>query len=486
MDAGHRSLSRRAFLEKGTLALLALPAAASLAGQHRGIDRDNLRKLRSKLHGQLIAPGDPGYDTARRIWNFRFDPDPAAIVRCADPSDVARAIAFARQERVSAAVRSGGHSQAGYSGGDGGIVIDLSRMKHIRVDAAKRTVRAGPSLTVREFDTAVQAHGLVTPMGQCPGPGIGGLTLGGGWGSLAGLYGATCDNVLEAEVVTADGRVLRASASENEDLFWGICGGAGNFGAVTALQYRLYPLRQVTAGWLRYPLAQARDVLRSYRDFTTTAADQLASQIGIAKPPDGEPALSLFVFHPGDAKTAERDLKPLLSLGRPSTDTIKRMSYLDAQADVFGPSAWGVSSYMRSGQLPELTDDLLRRLVEEPPPAQASVGIGQHHGAIARRPLNANAFPLRSPGFMYVLACGWQGHAVPQEAEAWLDRMWAFAEPLTRGVNLNMLDVEPAQRTRDAFGGNYARLAQLKREYDPENFFHLDANIQPAAAAEAH
>ncbi|HLK12386.1 MAG TPA: FAD-binding oxidoreductase [Candidatus Binatia bacterium] len=487
-----KGISRRRFLAAGARAGAAL-GLGSLAGcWPRGtgrrdgaaaaarVDPAALGGLRDSLHGRLLTPADAEYEAARRIWNFRFDPHPIAIARCADAADVARAIEFARRRQLPATIRSGGHSQAGYTAGDGALVVDLGAMKRVEIDEVRRIARAGPGLTRLELETALQERGLVTAMGQCADVGIGGLTLGGGEGVLAGRYGAVCDNVVAAEVVTADGRVLRASAEENPDLLWGVCGGAGNLGAVTALEYRLYPLREVVAGWLRWPVTRAHDVLRSYRDFARSAPDELWTEVAVSRFDGDEPSLGIFVFHSGDPKRAERDVARLRSFARPAADTIVRRSYLDGQAAAGFPVAWGLSSYQRSGFLPELTDELLAALVAEQPPKEADVWLAHLHGAISRRPPDHNVYPIRRPGFTLWFEADWEGAAEPRAAIAWVDRMWALAQPLTRGVYVNMLDVEPEERTRAAFGPNYARLAALKRRYDPENFFRMNANVRPA------
>jgi|GEM_PF-3807063 len=315
-------LSRREFITTTTLSLLAL-AQPGLARGHGGhahrsqfvsaghgipasgkTEPDALQKLAAKLHGYIITPSDAYYDAARQVWNARFDRRPGAIVRCADADDVARTIEFARKYNIEAAVRSGGHSQAGFSTIDGGIVIDLSEMKRVEVDPVWRLARAQPGITRVEFERATQRHGLVTAMGQCQDVGLGGLVLGGGEGVLAGKYGAACDNVLEAEIVLADGRIVRASRSDNPDLLWGTCGGAGNLGVVTELSFQLYPLREATAGWFWYPFAQARDVMRGYRDFTRSTPDELTTELTVMRPEGPELMVGIFVFHADPARAS--------------------------------------------------------------------------------------------------------------------------------------------------------------------------------------
>jgi FAD/FMN-containing dehydrogenase len=455
--------------------------AASAAERVTGaaaIDRQALRKLANTLHGRVITPADGEYNTARQVWNARFDRHPAAIIRCTDSDDVARCVDFARQRNILASVRCGGHSQAGLSVCDGGIVIDLSRMKKIEVDPKRRIARAQPGLTRVEFEHATQKYGLVTAMGQCQDVGIGGLTLGGGEGVLAGKHGVACDNVIESRIVLADGRIMRASHSEHPDLLWGICGGAGNLGAVTELHFELYPLREVIAGWIWYRFHQARDVLRSYRDFTRSVPDELSTELSVQRPVDGNVMVGIFVFH-CEPDHAERDLARARKLGRVVRESVRRQSYLEGQAAAGFPVWWGWSSYQRSGFVPEITDELLYAVAETPPPQKADLWFAHLHGAISRRPMDFNAYHQRRPGFTFWAEADWKG-AKPHEAVAWVDQLWKVARPATNGVYVNMLDVEPG-REREAYGVNYERLAQLKRKYDPDNFFRMDVNVKPVA-----
>ncbi|HZO83563.1 MAG TPA: FAD-binding oxidoreductase [Candidatus Binataceae bacterium] len=475
--------TRREVLRTGALAGVAVAAGISslppdYAAARAPIDPAALKKLGRRLKGQLIRAGDPGYDAARRVWNFRFDPRPAAIVRCAEGDDVSRCVDFARRHEVVASVRSGGHSQAGLSVCNGGIVIDLSHMKRIAVDPRRAIARAEPGLTRIEFERTTQKHGLVTAMGQCQDVGIGGLVLGGGEGVLAGTHGAACDNVVGSRIVLADGRAVQADREHGADLLWGICGGAGNLGAVTELTLRLYPLHEAVAGWIWYPLTQARDVLRAYRGFAAgSTPDALWTEINLTRPDDRELMLGVFVFH-GDSQRAEEDLARVRKLGRPLKESVKRQPYLDAQAAAGFPVWWGWSSYQRSGFVPEITDELIGAIVEMPPPPAADLWFAHLHGEISRRPLDFNAYHQRRPGFTFWAEADWQG-AEPREAVAWVDRIWKVAKPATDGVYVNMLDVEPG-REKEAYGPNYERLARLKAKYDPDNFFRMNVNVTPA------
>jgi FAD/FMN-containing dehydrogenase len=474
--------TRREFIKASALSLFALSkpwivSAAQPRSSAEPVDPQALRALGRKLNGRVITPADEQYDSARRVWNFRFDRRPAAIVECAGAGDVARAVDFARQHKVLASIRSGGHSQAGWSVCDGGLVIDLSRMKKVAIDPARRVARAEPGITRVEFERATQKHGLVTAMGQCQDVGLGGLVLGGGEGALMGSYGAACDNVTAAQIVLADGPVLTASHDHNPGLLWGICGGAGNLGAVTELTFQLYPLREAVAGWLWYPFARTRDVMRAYRDFARSYPDEVFTSLNIARPDDREPMAGIYFFD-SNPDRAEKDLAALRKIGSAARDTIKRRGYLDAQAAAGFPVVWGWSSYQRSGFAPEITDQLIEVISSSPPPRGADLWFAHLHGEISRRPIDFNAYHQRRPGFTFWAEADWKG-AEPTAAIEWVNRLWKIAQPSTDGVYVNMLDVEP-DRTREAYGANYARLAQLKAKYDPDNFFRMNVNVKPA------
>jgi FAD/FMN-containing dehydrogenase len=474
--------TRREFIKASAISLLALSkpwiaSAAQPSPAAEPIDPHALRALAAKVHGSVITPADKQYDSARRVWNFRFDRRPAAIVECAGAGDVARAVDFARRHKILASVRSGGHSQAGWSVCDGGLVIDMSQMKKIEIDTAGRIARAEPGITRVEFERATQKYGLVTAMGQCQDVGLGGLVLGGGEGALAGTHGAACDNVVAAQIVLADGQILRTSHEQNPGLLWGICGGAGNLGAVTELTFQLYPLREAVAGWLWFPFARARDVMRAYRDFTRSSPDTIFTSLDIARPGDGDPMAGIYFFDSSPA-SAEKDLVALRKIGRAARDTIKRRSYLDAQAAGGFPVVWGWSSFQRSGFAPEITDQLIDAISASPPPHDADLWFAHLHGEISRRPVDFNAYHQRRPGFTFWVEADWKG-AEPAQAVAWVDQIWKVARPATDGVYVNMLDVEPG-REHEAYGANYARLALMKAKYDPDNFFRMNVNVKPA------
>ena len=357
------------------------------------------RMLGSDLRGTVIYPGDVGYDAARTVFNGMIDRRPLAVVRCAAPSDVVRCVELARRHDLPLTVRGGGHSVAGNAVREGAVMLDLSGMKAVQVDPEARTVRAEPGLTLAEFDQATHGFGLATTLGVVSVTGIAGLTLGGGLGWLNGRYGLACDNLISADVATADGRLLRASAAENEDLFWGIRGGGGNFGVVTSFEYQLHPVDRVLAGRLTYPLGAAARVLRFYDDFVSSAPDELSTAVSLAMSPTGEPVVSIAFCYCGPVDEGERVLRPLRTFHAPAEDVIQPLPYpvLQRALDEGFPS--GRLHYWKSGWLRHLTEAAITTLMEflpQMPSSVSSVGLQRMHGAASRVPSTATAFAARS------------------------------------------------------------------------------------------
>jgi hypothetical protein len=344
-------------------------------------------ELGSGLRGEVVFPGDRGYDTARAVFNGMIDRRPLAVIRSLDASDVVGCITFARRLDLPLSVRGGGHSVAGNAVRDGAVMLDLSGMKALRVDPATRTVRAEPGLTLGEFDRATQAFGLATTLGVVSTTGIAGLTLGGGLGWLNGRYGLACDNLISADVATADGQLLRASANENEELFWSIRGGGGNFGVVTSFEYQLHPVDLVLAGGLSYPLDMAPRVLRYYDDFVKAAPDELSTAASLGLTPAGEPTVSIAVCYCGPIDEGERVLRPLRTFQSPVDDAIQPMPYtvLQSARDEGFPS--GRLHYWNSGWLRDVTDGAIKTLMQflpQMPSSASGVGLQQLHGAASR------------------------------------------------------------------------------------------------------
>lgn len=442
-----------------------------------------IEELEAHLTGQLIRPSDAAYEQARQLWNGRIDKYPALIVRCRTAEDVVLAVNFAREHRLTVAVRGGAHNSNGFATVDNGLVIDLSQMKGITVDPASRTARAEPGLTFGEFSRALQAYGLGTTTGICAGTGISGATLGGGIGWLMGKYGLAIDNVLSIELVTADGQLLKASAEENADLFWGLRGGGGNFGVVTAFEYRLYPLGQVLAGMVIHPLSNAREVLRFYSAFSQATPDELTVYAFVATVPDVGPAVIIMACYFGDdLAEGERLLAPVRQFGPPLVDLIQPMAYPDVLALIDPIAPDGRNYYQPGYSVKVLSDEFIDTMVEwaKKMTSPFSAFLIHHvHGAATRVAPDATAFALREPHYIVMHDAAWdEGPAEPhlEWVRASLAAMQRFAMP---GLYVNFIVGEKEEAVRDSYRGNYERLAVLKRKYDPTNFFRSNQNVKP-------
>lgn len=460
-------------------------------------ERTILSSLRSALQGRVIAPGDSGYDESRQVFNAMHDKRPAAIARCESAADVVAAVNVARQNALRIAVRSGGHSVAGLSVCDDGLVIDLAGLKRIDVDAGTRTARAGGGVLWGEFDAATQQHGLHTPGGRVTTTGVGGFTTGGGYGWTSSKFGLTCDNLVSAEVVLADGRVVTASERENRDLFWGLRGGGGNFGIVTEFEYRLHPLGPIVlAGLMLWPVERAGKVLRAWRDYVDRAPDELSTAcVVLTAPPEpfvpepmkGKVALAILGMYVGDPAEGTKVMQPLKDLA-PAVDLIQPMPYTAFQALLDPTAPKGHRSYWRGEYLQELSDDAIETFVRHAPdlaaggaPLSAMVifRIGQGVASIADA---ATAFSHRDAAYLLHPITMWQQPADDARliagARAFCDAMRPFA---TGGAYLNFT---PEERVRDAYGAaKYDRLVALKDRYDRDNVFQLNQNIKPSEKA---
>lgn len=434
---------------------------------------------------EILRPGDADYDDARRIHNGLIDKRPALIARCRSTADVVAAVGRARAVGLEISVRGGGHNVAGRAVTAGGLMIDLSPMKDIVVDTRARTARAQPGLTWGEFNTATAAHGLATTGGVVSTTGISGLTLGGGFGWLQGKYGLTVDNLLAAEVVTADGEVIEASANVNADLFWALRGGGGNFGVVTSFTYRLHPVTTVLGGPTAFPLADAAVVIDGYRRLTSEAPDELGVQCGLLTGPDGATKVAaLVVCHCGELDQAWADIGLVRELGTPLLDGVGPQSYLDRNAQLDGDFPAGALNYWKSAFFEELSDAATRVLVErfEQCPSSMSLCILEHMGGAATRvPSDATAYPHREPGHNLLILSQWTDPAETEPNIAWTRETFEALQPYMADRRyVNYLSDDDAGYTRDAYGANYERLVEVKRRYDPENVFHLNQNIDPS------
>jgi hypothetical protein len=453
------------------------------------VSRSALDALGAHLQGRLVRPEDADYDAVRTVFNGMIDRRPVAIVRCADHGDVARGIAFAREHDLVLSVRGGGHSVAGNAVCDGGIMLDLSPLRRLQVDPVGRTARAGAGLTLGELDRGTQEHGLATPLGVMSGTGIAGLTLGGGLGWLNGRYGLACDNLVAAEVVTADGDLLHVGPEEHPDLHWALRGGGGNFGVVTQFSYRLHPVGPVLAGGLAYPWARAEDVLRFHDDLLRTAPDELSTAVSLGVDPTGQPSVGIAVCWCGEPDAGERVLAPLRAVGPPLADTIGTTSYVAWQSapDVGFPT--GRLHHWKSGYLRQLTaaavDTLLEHVPRMPSPL-SGVGLQHLHGAAGRVAPEATAFPHRADQYDFLVLSQWEDPEESGRNVAWTRGLFEAMTPhLQDAVYVNNLGTEGPDRVRAAYGANLPRLAAVKRTYDPANVFRLNQNIGPDSAPPA-
>jgi hypothetical protein len=448
------------------------------------ISESAVQRLREWHRGPTFRPGEQGYDAARTLPNAMIDRRPAVIARCAGTADVIACVRFAREHEVLVSVRGGGHSIAGKSVCDGGLMLDLSAMKGIRVDPARRTVRAETGLNLGEFDRETQAFGLATTLGVVPAVGIAGLTLGGGWGNLHAKYGLAIDNVIGADVVTADGRLLTANASENQDLFWGLRGGSGNFGVVTSLEYRLHEVGPVFGGAVFYPAAKAQEVLHFWREFAASSPDELVTQGGSFNLPDGVPVFAVAGCYCGAVSEGEKVLKPLRAFGSPLADQFGAMSYLQIQSmfEPFFPP--GRQVYTKSNFIRSMSDEAINGLVEyvnKSPSRYTFAPMIEHwHGAATRVPVTDTAFPHRQYSWNMLAWSQWESASDSEKNIRWTRECCAALRPfLVASAYGNYVTDEGEAMSRETYGANYERLVGLKNKYDPTNFFRMNHNIEP-------
>ena len=458
------------------------------------VDQSAVEKFKDSLRGDLLRPGEAGYDEARKVWNGMIDKRPALIARCAGVADVIHCVNFALENTLLVAVRGGGHNIAGNAVCDGGLVIDLSRMKSVRVDPARRTARAEPGLTWGEFDRETQAFGLATTGGQISTTGVAGLTLGGGWGHLARKYGLTSDNLLSVDLVTADGRFLTASVAENADLFWGVRGGGGNFGVVTSFDYQLHPVGPVLGGIVAYPFQKAKEVLELFRELTIAAPDELASGVVLISLPDRTPVAGIVLCYNGPVAEGERVLKPLRTFDHPLVDQIGPIPYTAAQQliDAFYP--FGLQNYWKSSFLKEISDEAIDTMVaycaERPSPMCHGLIEHQLGGAVRRADREVTAFNHRDVEYCFTSLGVCPDPTEAEQCVRWAQEFWDAMQPgSTGGVYVNYLGREAdegPERIKAAYGPEkYARLVALKNRYDPANLFRVNQNIKPSQAAPA-
>jgi len=458
----------------------------------------DMQHLKAKLRGQLVLPADPQYDRVRQVHNAMIDKRPALIVSCAGVADVIAAVHFGRKHELVVAVRGAGHNVAGTSVCDGGLLIDLGGLKSIRVDAAARTARVEPGVTWAELAHELQVFDLAATGGFVGTTGVAGLTLGGGLGWLVRKHGLALDNLLSADVVTADGELLTASTQNNPDLFWGVRGGGGNFGIVTSFEFKVHPLGEVLAGLTLHPIERGREALRFWRGFELKAPQEVTDAALIFKPPADLPvpdvlragAVGLGGVFSGPLETAERVLRPLREFGPPTADTYQAMPYSAAQtmADFLWPR--GRFNYWKSGYLKALSDEVIDVLLAAfvKAPSEHTVIVLEHngHGAMERVPEDATAFGDRGWPFNLLVTSAWTGAAESEANLRWTRELWSAVQPfLSPSVYVNYLGEQSPELVRAAYGKKYERLVALKDKYDPTNFFCMNQNIRPSSGPAA-
>lgn len=443
-----------------------------------------VQDLKKQLGGELLRPGDEGYNAARSVWNASVDRHPALIAHCTGVADVIHSVNFARVNSLPVSVRGGGHNIAGSAVCDGGIMLDLSGMKSVRVDAASRTARAEPGLVWDEFDRETQEFGLATTGGTCSHTGIAGLTLGGGYGWLMRKYGLALDNVVSVDVVGAVGQLRKASSNENADLFFGVRGAHSNFGVVTSMEYRLHPVAPtVLAGMVLHPLEKAKDAMKFYHEFTSRAPDEMSAWAAFLTTPDGHPMFAILACYAGTVEAGEKVVQALKNFGPPAADMIGPIPYVKFQTLIDQSFPGGRYNYWKSHLLKDLNDDAIARLVEGfkgVASPYSSMLVAHLGGAMSRVRKEETAFSHRASPYDLVIMPMWTN---PEESEKhirWADDLWKAMQPFSSGgVYVNYVGNEGEERVKAAYGTNYEHLVALKNKYDPSNLFRFNQNIKP-------
>jgi FAD/FMN-containing dehydrogenase len=458
------------------------------------LDDAAVAELQAAFRGPLVGRDDPDYDEQRQIWNGSIQKRPALIARCAGVADVIAAVKFGRQTGLPVAVRSGGHSFPGLSVADDALMIDLSPMKGIRVDPEARTARVQAGVLLGELDRETQAFGLAVPSGIVTHTGVAGLTLGGGIGWIMRKHGLSVDQLNSVDLVTADGEFVKATADENADLFWGVCGAGANFGIVTEFEFNCVPLGPtILAGPVFWPMEQSGDVLRFYRDWVADAPDELMTIVVHRKAPPlpfvpeelhGKPVVMVVCCWAGDVEEGEKFIRPLKEFSSPVADVCVPKPYLTHQA-MFDPAfVRGRWYYFKSCDIAELTDEVIDITVEHSLRIESpltSFPIWQMGGAVARVEENETSFNGRNAGFTYNIGCCTETSEGFDQEREWARTFWSALEPWHEGVYVNFLGDEGADRVRESYGAEkYDRLRTLKQKYDPDNFFRINQNIPPS------
>jgi FAD/FMN-containing dehydrogenase len=455
--------------------------AVSLDGTAMELEAAAVRELGEALTGPLMLAGHPEYDTARMIWNGMHDKHPALIARCLNVDDVTQAVTFARDRELLVAVRGGGHSWPGKSMCDGGLVIDLSQMNTVRVDPeAQRAFVPGGTL-LQGLDNAAREHGMITTAGVVSHTGVGGFTLGGGFGRLNRKFGLAIDNLRSAQLVTADGQVRRVSAEQDPDLFWAIRGGGGNFGVATEFEFQLHPFPlEVLSGAIVWPIEQSRDVLDFYGEWHAGLSDDLYVGPAMVTTPEGQGLLVMEVVYAGDPSAGERELAPLLRVGRPVNNGVTVQDYMVMQTGEDGTAHHGIRSYAKNGMVREISPAFIDAMIEAYR-ADPRIALFSHTagGAVGRVDELATAFPHRNAATMLVFASFWEDPAMDEEVITGTREWYGQLEPFTGGYYTN-IEYKIDETAAGNYGPAYGRLQEVKRRYDPTNLFRLNSNVQPS------
>ncbi|MEJ5067172.1 MULTISPECIES: FAD-binding oxidoreductase [Leclercia] len=455
--------------------------------------KDNIDEFKTHFQGEVLLPDDAGYDEVRQIWNAMIDRKPALIARCTSTEDVMQAIQFGRTHNLLISIRGGGHNIAGNAVCDDGLMIDLSLMKDVQVDVTTRTASVGPGCTLADFDRVVQAHGLATPLGINSTTGVAGLTLGGGFGWLSRKYGMTIDNLLSAEVITADGRQLNASESENADLFWGLRGGGGNFGVVTRFDFQLHPVGpEVLSGLIVFPFEQAKSVISQFARFTETMPEELNVWMVTRKAPPlpflpaevhGREMIALALCYVGDPEEGERIIAPLREFGTVLGEHVGVQPYT-AWQQAFDPLlAKGARNYWKSHNFAQISDGVIDAIIEYAarlPSPHCEIFIGTIGGQTTRVAPEAMAYSSRDANYVMNVHGRWETAAEDERCIAWAREFFARSQPFaSSGAYINFLTQEETDRIAFAYGATWNRLVELKSKYDPTNLFRMNQNIKP-------
>jgi FAD/FMN-containing dehydrogenase len=447
-----------------------------LSGEATVIPASAVKELAANLHGRVISASDPDYDQARRIWNRMIDRRPGLIVRCSGAADVQRTVAFARERELLLAVRGGGHSYPGYSMCNGGVVIDLSALIGVRVDAANKSAQVAGGAWIGDLDWESQQYGLATPMGRVSNTGVGGLTLGGGYGRLSRLHGLACDNLISADLITADAKFLHVSATENADLFWAIRGGGGNFGVVTYFDYRLHAVGpRVLAGGLTYAPNQLRAVLEHCAEFAAHAPRELMLDLAVISDEKGVRTPYIMFCFAGTAQTGEEELQSFRAATKPRHDDVKARDYVALQKQGDGPVLAEKAVYSKTGYVQELTPALVDAVIQEP----GTIALILSGGAIADIAPTETALAHRGEGFLLQISAEWQDASQNDQKRAEVHAAWDRLSHFTDGFYSNLTNADQ-NSIDDNFGSNRARLMRIKKQFDPGNLFRLNANIGPS------